>query len=289
MVLQSNPRQMTGRRRIRQSSPLLKGLLTLHVLLALAFVLWPAHWVAWMVSFVTMHVLVGVLVLQPRNPFFGPNMTRLPASSCQRNEVAITFDDGPDALVTPQILDLLDRFDAKVSFFVIGNRLQNHPDLARDIVRRGHSLENHSSHHFVFLSLFAAGSLRREIEAAQSAVAAVCGQAPRFFRPPGGFQSPVLSPVLAGLGLRLATWTRRGFDTHDKNPRRVLNRLTRNLSAGDILLLHDGNAARGASGAPVVLEVLHQLLQELQARGLHSVTLPQAGLLPTSAHTERGR
>src|SRR5882762_3676441 len=169
MVLQSNPRQMTGRRRIRQSSPLLKGLLTLHVLLALAFVLWPAHWVAWMVSFVTMHVLVGVLVLQPRNPFFGPNMTRLPASSCQRNEVAITFDDGPDALVTPQILDLLDRFDAKVSFFVIGNRLQNHPDLARDIVRRGHSLENHSSHHFVFLSLFGAGSLRREIEAAQSA------------------------------------------------------------------------------------------------------------------------
>jgi peptidoglycan/xylan/chitin deacetylase (PgdA/CDA1 family) len=288
MLFQCNLHPMTGRR-VWQSSPFLKGLLALHVPLALGFALWPAHWLAWMVSFASIHGLVGMLVLQPRNPFFGPNMTHLSASSSQRNEVAITFDDGPDALVTPQILDLLDRFGAKASFFVIGNRLQNHPDLGRDIVGRGHSLENHSSHHFVFLSLFAAGSLRREIEAAQSAVAAVCGQAPRFFRPPGGFHSPVLAPVLVGLGLHLATWTRRGFDTYDKNPQRVLNRLTRNLSAGDILLLHDGNAARATSGAPVVLEVLHQLLHELKARGLHSVTLPQASLLPISADIERGR
>jgi peptidoglycan/xylan/chitin deacetylase (PgdA/CDA1 family) len=289
MALRSDPGQVNGHRRIWPSSPFLKGLLTLHVLLALACVLWPAHWLAWVVSFFTMHVLVGVLVLQPRNPFFGPNITRLSSASRQRNEVAITFDDGPDALVTPRILDLLDRFGAKASFFVIGNKVQNHPDLARDIVRRGHSLENHSSHHFVLLSLFAAGSLRREVQAAQCAIAAVCGQAPRFFRPPGGFHSPLLSPVLAGLGLRLATWTRRGFDTRDDDPRRVLNRLTRDLSAGDILVLHDGNAVRAASGAPVVLEVLHQLLHELQARGLHCVTLPQASPLPSPANTELGR
>ena len=142
MALRSDPGPVNGRRRIWPSSPFLKGLLMLHVLLALAFVLWPAHWLAWVVSFFTMHVLVGVLVLQPRNPFFGPNVTHLPGACRQRNEVAITFDDGPDALVTPQVLDLLDRFGAKASFFVIGNKLQNHPDLARDIVRRGHSLEN---------------------------------------------------------------------------------------------------------------------------------------------------
>jgi peptidoglycan/xylan/chitin deacetylase (PgdA/CDA1 family) len=215
-------------------------------------------------------------------------MTHLPPSAGQRNEVAITFDDGPDPLVTPQVLDLLDRFGAKASFFVIGTKLQLHPKLGGDIARRGHSLENHSSHHFLLLSLFGGASLRHEIEAAQSAVAAVCGRAPRYFRPPGGFHSPLLGPVLADLGLQLATWTRRGFDTRDSNARRVLNRLTRKLSAGDILLLHDGSAARTASGTPVVLEVLPQLLQQLQTLGLRSVSLPQAGQLPASAEAERG-
>jgi len=271
-----------------QSTPILKGIRSLHVLVVLAFLLWPGHWLAWMLSLMSLHAFIVAMIFQPRNPFFGPNLTRLPVPASQRNEVAITFDDGPDALVTPQILDLLDRSNAKASFFVVGRKLLMYPELAKDIVRRGHTLENHTSNHPVFYSFFPVAGLRREVEAVQQGVSRICGQAPRFFRPPAGFHSPLLIPLLGRLGLRLATWTRRGFDTRDGNAQRVLNRLTRNLSAGDILLLHDGNAARDPDGAPVVLRVLPQLLHELQARGLRTVTLPQALLLPTSSDAGLG-
>jgi peptidoglycan/xylan/chitin deacetylase (PgdA/CDA1 family) len=87
-------------------------------------------------------------------------------------------------------------------------------------------------------------------------------------------RNPFLDPVLARLGLRLASWTRRGFDTVTRDPDKVARRLLRGLGAGDILLLHDGHAARTGSGAAVVLEALPRVLDALQAHGLRSVTLP---------------
>ena len=78
------------------------------------------------------------------------------------------------------------------------------------------------------------------------------------------------------MGLTLVSWTRRGYDTRETDAQRVLERLTRGLAGGDILLLHDGNSARSAAGRPVVLEVLPQLMEQLRGLGLRSVTLPQA-------------
>ena len=98
----------------------------------------------------------------------------------------------------------------------------------------------------------------------------------RFFRPTAGFRNPLLDPVLARMGLQLAMWERRSFDTRDGNPARVLARLVRGLSAGDILLLHDGNSAATIDGRPVVLEVLPQLLRRLQQAGLQPVPLREA-------------
>ena len=102
------------------------------------------------------------------------------------------------------------------------------------------------------------------------------GELPTFFRAPAGLRNPFLGPVLHRLGLTLASWTRRGFDTRERDPARVLERLTRKLASGDILLLHDGNAARAADGRPVALSVLPALLEALAQRRLRSVTLPEA-------------
>ena len=82
--------------------------------------------------------------------------------------------------------------------------------------------------------------------------------------------------MLARSGLHLAAWTRRGFDTREGDPARVLARLTRNLAAGDILLLHDGHAALTPAGRPVILDVLPTLLERIAAAGLRPVTLRQA-------------
>ena len=117
---------------------------------------------------------------------------------------------------------------------------------------------------------------RAEITRAQSQLQALTDQRPRFFRAPAGLRNPFLQPVLARHGLVLTSWTRRGFDTRERDPQRVLQRLTRGLAAGDILLLHDGHAARTPAGVPVVLDVLPRLLQRLDAAALRPVTLPRA-------------
>ncbi len=102
------------------------------------------------------------------------------------------------------------------------------------------------------------------------------GLSPRFFRAPAGLRNPFLEPVLCRLQLRLATWTHRGFDTVSGNADAVYRRLANSLRGGDILLLHDGNAARGRGGAPVILDVLPRLLETLRNRRLQPITLRAA-------------
>lgn len=222
------------------------------------------------------HALLTLLGLWPRSRLLGPNIVRLPPASIARNEIALTFDDGPSPELTPRVLDILDAFGARATFFFIAEKAARHPDLAREVVRRGHAIENHSNaHEHTFAFLFLAG-LRRDLCAAQSTILALTGSAPRFFRPPMGFRNPLLDPVLHDAGLRLVSWTRRGYDTNPRHVRQVAERLEKGLAAGDILLLHDGHSAETPEGKPVVLEVLPRLLDTLQRRGLKPVTLRQA-------------
>jgi peptidoglycan-N-acetylglucosamine deacetylase len=168
---------------------------------------------------------------------------------------------------------MLDTFNAKASFFCPGQAIEAYPQLAREIIRRGHSIENHSYGHKHHFSLMGIGTLRREIEKAQEVITQITGYQPIYFRAPVGLRSPLLDPVLQSLNLKLVSWTRRGFDTITRNPTTVLARLERNLSAGDILLLHDGNSATTQDGKPIVLEVLPKLLAALQRAGLQAVAL----------------
>ncbi len=214
------------------------------------------------------HLLLTAAVLWPRGRILGPNLVRLPAAAAARHEVSLTFDDGPDPEVTPCVLDLLDRHQARASFFCIGEKAAAFPELVREIARRGHSVENHSHCHPNAFAFYGPGRLRREVDAAQAAIAGITGRAPEFFRAPAGFRSPMLDPVMAACGLHYVSWTRRGFDTVHGNADAVLQRLTRGLKPGDILLMHDS--------APVVLTVLPALLDQLAARGLKPVTLPDA-------------
>jgi peptidoglycan/xylan/chitin deacetylase (PgdA/CDA1 family) len=219
------------------------------------------------------HLLLGFAGLRPRSSLLGPNWTRLPASSEARGEVALTIDDGPDPLVTPQVLDILDLHDAKASFFCVGDEALRYPDLCREIVRRGHAVENHSQSHSRHFAAFGPRRTAVDVDRGQQTLRAITGETPRFFRPTAGLRSVFLDPVLARRGLRLASWTRRGFDTRECRADLVLRRLARNLHGGDILLLHDGNSARTAAGVPVILEVLPRLLDTIRDAGLHPVTL----------------
>lgn len=241
---------------------------------AIVLTLWQPGWWMWAVCVVIVHHLIlTVAGLIPRSTLLGPNVTRLPEAAARRGEVAITIDDGPDPEVTPQVLDILDHHQAKATFFCIGRRAEKHPDICREIVRRGHTIENHSLSHQWFFSLLGSRGIHREVHEAQKTLSEIGGQAPRFFRPNAGLRNPLLQPVLAHCGLRLCSWSKRGFDTCNGDADAVLASLTRDLKGGDILLLHDGNAALSAAGKPVILDVLPRLLESLVQTNLHAVTL----------------
>ena len=222
------------------------------------------------------HALLTAAGLAPRSALLGPNVARLPQAAADRGEVALTFDDGPDPAYTPRVLDLLDAAGMKGTFFLVGAQAERHPALAREIVRRGHGVENHSHRHSPRFACYGVGRARRDVERAQRAIVAATGSVPQYFRAPFGIRSPLLEPALAAVGLRYVSWTRRGFDTVDRDSAKVLRRLARGLAAGDVLLLHDGAMSLRRADATAVLTALRALLAQLADRGLKSVTLRAA-------------
>lgn len=259
------PRRWRASRTIRAS-------VALHAAGLGALALEPASW-PWVLGAIGANqtLLTGAGFV-PRSTLLGPNLRRLPADAAARGEIALTFDDGPDPDVTPRVLDLLDARQAKATFFVVGDRARRYPQLLREIVQRGHAVENHTDMHSMHFAWYGPRRLTRDIGAAQQAITGACGVAPVFFRAPMGFRTPFLEPVLSRLGLHLASWTRRGFDTVERDTQAVVNRLTNNLAGGDILLLHDGIAVIRASSS-TTLASLPDLLERMRERNLHSVTL----------------
>src|ERR1035437_141291 len=243
-----------------QPTPLIRASFVLHGLALILVIAEPGQWRWALGAVLANHALLTLLGLLPRSDWLGPNWTRLPAAAAARNEIALTIDDGPDPTVTPQVMDILDRFAVHATFFCVGEKAMQHPDLCREIVHRGHAVENHSQHHRRDFSLLGYSGFLREVQAAQDTLTTITGQRPLFFRAPAGLRNPILDATLSRLELRLASWSTRAFDTRVGDAGNVKNGLLRGLRAGAILLLHDGNAARTPDGIPVILEVLPSVL-----------------------------
>jgi peptidoglycan-N-acetylglucosamine deacetylase len=282
-------------------TPFVALTLALHFAAPVICLLRPALWVWALLALLANHLVITAVGLWPRSTALGPNLTRLPEAAARRGEVAITIDDGPDPEVTPQVLAILAAQQSavntsehapnpapipaptsaptpipRVTFFCIGERAQNHADLCRAIVDAGHHVENHGMRHRWPTAFFGPRGWHAEVAEGRAAIAAITSRAPRFFRPIAGLRNPFLDPILHRMGQHLVSWTRRGFDSRESDPDIVLARLLDGLAAGDILLLHDGGAARMSDGRAVILAVLPRLLLELHARGLRSVTLEHA-------------
>lgn len=188
----------------------------------------------------------------PASRIFGPVARRV-----EGQDVLITIDDGPDPEDTPTMLDLLDQYDRKAVFFVIGDKVRKFPELAREIVKRGHELGNHTMTHPA-ASMWGAGSVRtrREIEECNRAIEEVTGKKPRWYRAPAGHRNWFTHPVLKELGLDLVGWQKRGFDTVRGDIPSIVKCITKGARGGDILLLHEAT--------PVAKEVLAEVLEELK-------------------------
>lgn len=192
--------------------------------------------------------------------------------------VALTFDDGPDPDYTPEVLDVLDRYDAKATFFVVGVNALAHPDLLAEVVRRGHSVANHTHHHLELQAL-AESRVRAEVRGGARAVAAAGVGSARWFRPPKGFTSSTVDRVTRQDRWRTAYWTHCVEACPQDTPtREAMRTLAASVTRGSVLLAHDGGRVETGGGQRVdrsrTLEALPHLLGALRADGWDLVDLP---------------
>lgn len=254
----------------------IKASIWAHGFAGIGFIVDPSSALLWLAILAGNHGVLTIGGLLPRAKLLGPNITCLPQAAIAKRQIALTFDDGPDPVVTPQILDILENHQAKATFFCIGYRAEQHPELIKRMVHQGHQVENHSYSHHTTFALHGTKGITKEITRAHEALSQLTGKPPRFFRPIAGIRNPLLDPVLSKLGLHLVSWTHRGFDTRFNNPNRLHRWLTKGLSAGQIILLHDGNTARTHEGIAVSVACLPAVLQSISDAGLKTVTLDEA-------------
>lgn len=194
-------------------------------------------------------------VLSPYCQVLGPVVC-----AADREEILITIDDGPDPHDTPLLLDLLDRHHTRAIFFMIGEKVRAHPHLAREVVRRGHEIGNHTLTH-PQASFWCAGPsrTRREIAECQKIIHEITGEKPRYFRAPVGHRNFFTHPIAGELGLTVMAWNRRGFDAVEKDASKVLERILPDLGKGDIVLLHEAT--------PIAEDVLKGVLDRVAPNG----------------------
>lgn len=218
------------------------------------------------------HALFVAPTLMPSCSLYGRVLRRFPGDP--EGRVWLTIDDGPDPEDTPRVLDVLDAYGARATFFVVGERARRFPALVREVVDRGHQLGNHTMDHAQY-SFWAAGPRRaaRQIEDCQKVVEDAAGVRPRWFRAPVGFENPFVSAAVERLGLQTVGWSARGFDGVVADVDRVLDRLRPGLRDGAIVLAHE--RGRNAAGEPIAVDVLRGVLGSLAERGLRAELPPR--------------
>jgi peptidoglycan/xylan/chitin deacetylase (PgdA/CDA1 family) len=178
--------------------------------------------------------------------------------------VALTFDDGPHPEGTPAVLDLLARAGHLATFFLIGEQVELRPELAKEIVSRGHRVAVHGYRHRL-QSRLSANQLRADLDRARATIEAATGASPEHHRPPYGVYSPAGLRLAVGSGLKPLLWSRWGKDWRRfTNPRRIATRATRNLRAGDVILLHDADFYSARNSHQRTVEALRLIIAELQ-------------------------
>lgn len=171
-----------------------------------------------------------------RSNFFLPSF-----SGKKTNEkiIALSFDDGPSAEYTPQILDILKEYGTPATFFVIGENVEENKSILQQISTAGHLIGNHTFFHSNWFDLQPANKMQEEMQQTQSLVHQITGKQMNWFRPPYGVTNPNVKKAVKGMGYHTIGWNLRSFDTMIKDPAKLLSRLKSMIKPGAVILLHD--------------------------------------------------
>ncbi len=203
----------------------------------------------------------------PGVTWFGSVTAHGPRSS---NQIAITFDDGPNSSYTLQIAQILEDHGVRGTFFEVGKAIVQQPDVTQELVARGHTVGNHSYNHGAVSYL---NPFYPELDQTQKVFATAIGKCPTLFRPPHGTHTPFMSRIVDGANMRLINWDASAQDWVENDPKALTANILAKVKPGSIILLHDGIDGNPGADRSVVIKALNDLLDGLEAKGYQLVTV----------------
>jgi peptidoglycan/xylan/chitin deacetylase (PgdA/CDA1 family) len=244
---------------------------------ALLLLFWiPNWWPLLLLAHLFGQALIIYPALRPNCDWYGPVIRTFRTNE---REIWLTIDDGPHPENTPKILELLRRFDARATFFVIGEHVRNHPTLTRSIVEEGHTLGNHSATHPAarFWGL-GKRAVAREIDGGALAVRETTEIAPTWFRAPVGMANFFVHQAVRERNMKLIGWSARGFDASKRDAATVAGKILSEISPGGIVLLHEGGSSE--NGQTVSVAAIETILVHLRDQGYKCVVPEDGRLFP---------
>ena len=185
--------------------------------------------------------------------------------------VALTYDDGPHPVFTPRLLDILDKYHVKATFFMVGKRMEAYPDIVREVVRRGHVIANHTYSHPSNIDLDTQAQVIRELDRCEQVIERLTGSRAHLFRPPKGMVDGSVFALADDEGYRTILWSVCA-DHHDAlTPQLMAKRVIKHNRPGAIILAHDGSVGtrwKDVAATPLIIEALRK-------RGYRFVTVPE--------------
>lgn len=243
----------------------------LFVLLLLVFIVLNVEWWLYLLIFLVFIGLTSWGSFDIRLNYFIKAYSSNPNEKSRR--IALTFDDGPHEM-TEKVLDLLLKYNAKATFFCIGNQIEKHPEILQRVIKEGHTVGNHTLSHSKSFGFFSTSQVKEEIEQTDTLLQNKTIKKPLFFRPPFGVTNPNVAKAIAQTGHSVIGWNIRSLDTVIDDETKIFQRIKKKVKPGGIVLLHDTSLK--------TVNVLEQLLLFLQSEKYEMITVDK--LLNISAY-----
>jgi peptidoglycan-N-acetylglucosamine deacetylase len=213
----------------------------------------------------------GYQSMAPTGQWYGRTFI---GNSASRKQIALTYDDGPNDPHTLRLLEVLAKHDVRATFFLIGRYVQQRPDIAREVIRLGHIVGNHTFTH-PLLIFKGAAEIREELQQCRQSLLDVVGGHSNLFRPPFGGRRPGTLRIAREMGLEPIMWNVTGYDWNAPPAAVIERKISNRVRGGDVILLHDGGHKQmGTDRSQTVLATEH-LISRYKGEGYEFVTIPK--------------
>ena len=183
--------------------------------------------------------------------------------------IALTFDDGPHRIYTAEVLDILAKYNAKATFFIIGENAEKNPELVLRVHDEGHEVANHTYTHPLKTTI---ANLEKELQRTNETIYSITGFYPKLFRPVGGEYTDGMIKAAVDQGYKVVMWSWHQDTVDWKNPgvKNIVRKVLTVTKPGDVILFHDGGGNRKQT-----VKALEEILPELQKQGYKFVTISE--------------